>query len=143
MSKYARIDSGRVVEIISPLFYDSGEEINISDRFTPEFVLTLVNVTDVTPGPIEGMTYDGSSFAEYVEPVPTPQELLISNGAIRDALLSSAYVYIAPLQLSIALGDASDDETTEAKAWQAYTRALKALDLSVQDVSWPVAPSYA
>ncbi|RAS35870.1 hypothetical protein BX591_104200 [Paraburkholderia bryophila] len=51
MRTYARIDSGFVVEIIQPMTDADGNEIPIVDRFTPEFVATLVDVTDSSPMP--------------------------------------------------------------------------------------------
>ena len=55
MSIYARIQNGIVAEIIEPMFYDEGEsegqEVPIANRFHPEIVATLVDVTSVTPQP--------------------------------------------------------------------------------------------
>ncbi|MBB5547546.1 hypothetical protein GGD70_007906 [Paraburkholderia fungorum] len=55
MSIYARIQNGIVAEIIAPMFYESGDskgtEIPIADRFFPNIVATLVDVTSADPQP--------------------------------------------------------------------------------------------
>jgi hypothetical protein len=51
MKTYARIVSGAVFEIIDPVSDASGNEVPIDERFTPEFVATLVDITDVSPRP--------------------------------------------------------------------------------------------
>jgi hypothetical protein len=62
MKTYARIDTGTVVEIIQPMQDAQGNEIGIDGRFTPEFVATLVDITDANPVPQERWSFDGSSF---------------------------------------------------------------------------------
>jgi hypothetical protein len=51
MKTYARIEDGLVAEIIKPMTDGDGVEIDVADRFTPEFISTLVDVTAVTPSP--------------------------------------------------------------------------------------------
>ncbi|CAN7471726.1 hypothetical protein [Paraburkholderia hospita] len=62
MKTYARIDNGIVAEIIKPMADSEGNEIPIAERFTEEFVSTLVDVTDVAPQPSDWWTYDESTF---------------------------------------------------------------------------------
>ncbi|WP_176048138.1 hypothetical protein [Burkholderia sp. BCC1644] len=66
MSTYARIGSiggvDMVMEIIHPIEDDEGNEIPVTERFTPEFVATLVDVTSVAPTPDQWWTYDGNEF---------------------------------------------------------------------------------
>ncbi|WP_175980071.1 hypothetical protein [Caballeronia zhejiangensis] len=66
MKTYARLDNSVVAEIIQPAAWPAdmpevgGEEIPIAQRFTPEFVSTLVDVTGVAPAPQFGwVTTDG------------------------------------------------------------------------------------
>lgn len=66
------------------------------------------------------------------QPEPTSQ---------RDSLLAVASQAIAPLLLSLQLGDATDEETASAKAWQAYVRKLKTLDLTTEPIAWPKQPA--
>jgi len=47
---------------------------------------------------------------------------------------------MAPILVSLQLGDATDDDTLNAKAWQAYYRELKLVDVTVAKPEWPVAP---
>lgn len=63
MKTYARVERGMVLEIIAPMTYMSGQEIPIEERFVPEVVETLVDVTNVTPEPACWWTYDGSKFS--------------------------------------------------------------------------------
>lgn len=65
MKTYARIDTGVVVEIIQPMQDGAGNEIPVEDRFTPEFVATLVDVTGMNPAPDQRWTYDGSNFTPF------------------------------------------------------------------------------
>lgn len=51
MHAYAQIQGGVVMEIIQPLTALDGTEIPIGQRFTPEFVATLVDVTNISPMP--------------------------------------------------------------------------------------------
>jgi hypothetical protein len=62
MKTYARVVSGIVMEIIEPMTDNAGNEIPIANRFTSEFVATLVDVTSVSPAPTCWWTYDGSKF---------------------------------------------------------------------------------
>ncbi|WP_146123967.1 hypothetical protein [Burkholderia multivorans] len=72
MKTYARIDNGVVAEVIRPRTYDedgpidpatgypkwtAGDEIPISDRYHPDFVALLVDVTGDSPQPQEGEPY--------------------------------------------------------------------------------------
>ncbi|WP_286898902.1 hypothetical protein [Achromobacter sp. UBA2119] len=59
---YARIENGMVVEIIQPMFFDDGSEIPIELRFTPQFVATLINVSDENPMPDVWWRFDGERF---------------------------------------------------------------------------------
>jgi hypothetical protein len=74
-------------------------------------------------------------------PPPTAEEILAGNQSQRDVLLSAASVAIAPLQLAVSLGEATDAETASAKAWIAYSRAVKAVDLTVAAPAWPAPPA--
>ena len=62
---YARIDNGKVVEIIETLGH------NIEDMFTPNLVATMVEAGE---GMVVNGTYDGSVFGPEPEPTPPTQE---------------------------------------------------------------------
>jgi hypothetical protein len=140
MSTYVRTESGVVQEIILPLLNDDGVEWPIEERFTPEFVGSLVDVTTVIPQPAAGWNYDGSTFSAPVVPIASADEVLDSNTTSRDALLSLASTAIAPLQMAVSLGEATEAETALAKGWVAYSRAVKAVDLRQSNPTWPTAP---
>lgn len=44
MKIYARVDNALVVEIIPPYVNESSEEVPIEQRYTAEFVLTLMDI---------------------------------------------------------------------------------------------------
>lgn len=150
---YARIESDRVIEMIFPATYDAdsadgqdpaykaGDDIPIERRFTPEFVATLVDITDLSPAPEEGWTYDGSTFAPYVAPPPSAAQILASNTAMRDTLLSQATAAVAPLQDAVDLDEATDSETALLKKWKQYRVAVNRVDLTQAIPVWPTAPS--
>lgn len=153
MKSYALIRDAVVAEIIPPSTYDedspegvepawrAGDEIPIGDRFTPDLVATMVDITSVTPIPGEGWAYNGSAFSEPVERGRTPDEILALNTATRDALLSQASTGLAPLQTALLLGIATDAEKARATAWVTFTRAVDAIDLSQSAPTWPTPPS--
>jgi hypothetical protein len=69
MKTYARIENGVVAEIILP----HPEGWPIEDRFTAEFVATLVDVTGLKPMPSEAWVYDGEKFS--LPPAPEPFQI--------------------------------------------------------------------
>lgn len=153
MKTYARIEDGRVAEIIAPMSYDedspdglrpgwkAGDEIPIEVRFHPEIVAALVDVTSIDPKPEQTWMYDGSSFAPYVAPPPSPAEILAANTSTRDALLAQATMIIAPLQDAADLDEATDAETALLKKWKQYRVAVNREDLTQASPVWPANPS--
>lgn len=158
MKTYARVDSGKVVEIIAPVTWDidvitpgvdggpdvvvhhSGDEIDIADRFTPDFVATCVDITDLDPQPQQGWTYDGSSFAPYVAPPLTPEQILAANTAVRNQYLAAATLAIAPLQDAVDIGEATSADTAMLTAWKTFRVAVNRVVLTVQNPTWPTPP---
>jgi hypothetical protein len=61
---YARLENNVVQEIIKPLLYDDGTDIPIELRFIPEFVATLVDITNEQPMPDERWVYLDGEFTE-------------------------------------------------------------------------------
>ncbi|WP_455154501.1 tail fiber assembly protein [Cupriavidus campinensis] len=102
------------VRVEGGLFYDaSGSELG---PYPP-----LVPTDDITP-------------PRYV---PTAAELL----AMRNALLGSAAVQIAPLQDAVELGVATANEKALLLAWKQYRVDVSRTDLDVQPVVWPTSPA--
>ena len=58
---YARIDNNTVAELI-----DLPEDVAPADAFVPGIAATLVDLTDISPVPYGGWTYDGKSFGPPV-----------------------------------------------------------------------------
>jgi len=69
--RYARIENGRVVEIIEPAFDDEQNEIDIEERFASGIVATL---EEEGPGMVLNGTWDGINYG----PQFTPAELFNS-----------------------------------------------------------------
>ena len=141
MKIYARVDNSMVVEIIPPYVNESSEEVPIEQRYTAEFVLTLVDITEVSSMPLEGWTYDGLAFAAPIAHVPTAAEIIASNTQQQASLIAFAAQSMNPVMVALQLGNATDEEIAIAKAWQAYYRALKEIDMSAAEPEWPSAPN--
>lgn len=141
MKTYARILDDKVVEIIQPYAGPDGIEVPVEDRFTPELVATMVDITGVTPQPVEHWTYVDGIFEPPSVYQPTPEEIIVINQRIQFNLLNNAAQSMAPVLVSLQLGDATDGETLIAKEWQSYWRDLKLVDLTVTNPEWPTPPS--
>lgn len=87
-----------------------------------------------------GWTYRDGEFVPPPVIPPTPEEILLRNQQTQTNLVTMAAQEMAPILVSLQLGDATDDETVIAKEWQSYYRALKAVDLTVEDIQWPERP---
>ncbi|KVN23559.1 tail fiber assembly protein [Burkholderia pyrrocinia] len=87
------------------------------------------------------LVIDASGQPSILPPLPpTPAQIVAGNTQRRDALLRQAGTALAPLQMAVALGDATDDEKEAARRWVAFTRAVKAVDLAVAEPVWPTEP---
>ncbi|MBU9211804.1 hypothetical protein [Burkholderia multivorans] len=63
MKTYARILNGEVVEIIGPAKNLDGDEIPIEERFSPDFVAELVDITGISPIPEQQWAYSEGVFS--------------------------------------------------------------------------------
>lgn len=63
MKKYARIENGIVVEIVEPATWPDGSEIAVEDRFAPDFVASMVDISTFDPAPQVNWLYDGKVFS--------------------------------------------------------------------------------
>ncbi|MCO8643827.1 tail fiber assembly protein [Burkholderia multivorans] len=92
----------------------------------------------------ERLTVDDSGSPKLLPPLPpTPGQIVARNTAWRDELLERASVALAPLQMAVALEEATDEEREIARQWVAFARAVKNVDLSLIDPVWPAAPEIA
>lgn len=93
MKTYARIDNGSIAEVIPPVVYEeddpldppsykAGDEVPIEKRYTPEFVATFVDITDLNPMPGPNWSYRDGKFAPYQPPLPTEAEISANNSAM-------------------------------------------------------------
>jgi hypothetical protein len=158
MKTYARIENGRVVEIIGPMSYEcdslpppseeaaagwlnfkAGDEVPIERRFPPEVVSTLVDIAGSSVK--AGDVYGNGIFAPFTPPLPSPVEILARNTATRDMLLAVATSRIAPLQDAADLGMATAAETSALTTWKQYRVAVNRMDLTTTAPNWPIPPS--
>jgi hypothetical protein len=160
MKTFARIDTGRVAEIILPMSYDvdaplapnpenppegwpafkAGDEVPIDKRFSPDIVAALVDITDVVNVKV-GDAYSGGQFLPYTPPPPTPAEVLARNTRTRDDALSLATKRIAPLQDAVDLDMATAAETAALASWKRYRVDVNRVDLNSVSPNWPVEPA--
>jgi hypothetical protein len=87
---------------------------------------------------------DDQRYLDFLNPPfvpPTEAEITAANVAQQDVLITQASQVMAPILVSLQLGDATDDETLLAKAWQVYYRALKLVDCTVVSPEWPTPPT--
>lgn len=82
---------------------------------------------------------DGVFVAPTVAP-PAPEDILRTNTATRDSLLSQASQAIAPLQDAVDLDDATPAEAALLKKWKQYRVAVNRIDLVLLAPAWPSAP---
>lgn len=157
MTTYALIENGTVVNVIEwdgvaytpaiDAIFDSDGNIVTpgvpASGWSPSDGVTPVQVEDGDV-PHIGLGYDATSRFEQpaapVVPSPTAAQILAANTAMRDQLLSTASIALSPLQMAVSLGEATDAETASAKAWVAYTRLIKAVNLTLASPQWPQAP---
>lgn len=142
MRTFSRIEKDTVAELFPPPGFPVElipEDGDIRSLFHP--TLIWVEVTDLYPRPAVGWTYKAGVFSAPAPYVPAPDEILTANKMQLESLQAAASQVMTPLLLSLQLGDATDAETTQAKLWQAYSRALKAVDLTIDSPVWPTAPA--
>ena len=63
MKTYVQIYLGYVSEVIHPRVDDDGNEVQIHERYTPQFISTLVDVSLAPTQPQVGWSYDGKNFS--------------------------------------------------------------------------------
>lgn len=140
MKTYARIFDGKVVEIILPIVGDDGVEVPIELRFTPDYVLSMVEITGIDPIPQEAWTYVDGVFAAPVPRAPTQQEIEATNSMEKSSLKLAASQAMTPILMALQLGDTDDAVTLKAKAWRSYYQNLEAVDVTVAVPNWPEPP---
>jgi hypothetical protein len=114
MKTYARIESDQVVEIVVPMTDADDNEIPIEERFHPEIVATLVDIT-ARPDVQVGWTYSNGAFAapEPVDQNPVPQ--LVSMRQARLALFNAGILQEVNNAIANMAGPTGDEARIE---WQ-------------------------
>lgn len=77
-----------------------------------------------------------------IDPLPPTQDELVAMANNKKAgLIAAATVAIGPLQDAADLGIATDEETSELKAWKTYRVILSRVDTTrTSDIVWPSPP---
>lgn len=153
MKTYARIDGGKVVEIINPEVFDAedptwingqpsriGQEKPIEVRFHPALVENMIDVSDMEPQPSYGWTLEGGDLIPPTPYQPSPEEVIIGNTTLRDLYLGQATLALTPLQYAVDFEVATDEEKERLVAWKKYMIALNRINLTVENVIWPEHP---
>lgn len=88
-----------------------------------------------------GWSYTGGAFAASPVTPSSPEVVKATNASYLDLLQAKASQSMTPLLISLQLGEASPSEVALAQAWQAYSRALKDVDLNEEMPAWPNPPT--
>lgn len=90
-----------------------------------------------------GWSYVSGEFVAPPEPElppPSPEEILAANTGVRDSLLTSATLAIAPLQDAVDLDMATEAEVAALKKWKQYRVAVNRVVLTESNPTWPTTP---
>lgn len=138
--KYARVVETRVAEVIEPMYDELTQEIiDISLRFTPEFVETLVVIPE-NQDVVEGYAYIEGKFSLPIAPKPSVEETVETNKYQRDSFLRFAAEKISPLQFAVDLDIATTNEQDQLISWKKYSVYVNRVDLKIQNPVWPEMP---
>ncbi|MDY7559979.1 tail fiber assembly protein [Pseudomonas sp. CCC3.2] len=107
---------------------------------------TETKLTSIFGGPQDPDAYPNQGVIEdtdqrYLDFFNPPIDVAAVNTVRQSELVAAASLVMAPILVSLQLGDATDEETLSAKAWQAYYRALKSVDVTVKSPAWPELPA--
>lgn len=144
MSKYyASISENDVViEIIAPFVEDRPDgpyEWPIEERFPPDFVAALIDVTDLDPRPEQQWTYDGTTF--HPPYIPSVDHVINNTADLNGFRAAVVPTVLSAIIEAIDFGDSTDPAVLRVKIWQEYFKALSAVDLTKAEPVWPPLPS--
>lgn len=134
---YALLQDGLVSEIIPPFQNESGDYVPIDERYVPEFVAQMVDITNIKPAPQQGWTYDAKKGFAAPVAAAAPSE----TAAYRDGLLTYAALRIAPLQDAVDMGEATSAEQSALTAWKTYRVAVNRVGVTDGTPVWPIQPA--
>lgn len=144
MRRFVRIEGGAVAELLPPADFPSElipENGDIRTLYHPEFAVLLQEITDLIPQPKMGWSYKDGAFEAPVQYVPSTDEIHSANKMVRDQLLQTATLAIAPLQDAVDFGKATEAETELLQRWRQYRLEANRADLSVMSPDWPTFPA--
>jgi hypothetical protein len=136
---YARIVGNVVVEVIPTMLDEAGETIEISQRYHPDFVATLVEIPKNTTV-MEGDSYEDGIFSPPKTYEPSIEEIILLNKQQQDYLLSVTALRLAPLQYAVNLGIATEQEQSQLISWKEYSVYVNRVDLTNLNPDWPHPP---
>lgn len=133
VTTYAVVEDGEVVNVVA---WDG-----VTPWEPPEGSQVVSIPSDVNAG--IGWAYIDGVFAAPPPPPVQPksaEQILAENTAARNALLDAATRAIAPLQDAVDIGEATDDDAANLKAWKTFRVAVNRIVLTVDSPTWPSPP---
>lgn len=138
MGMYAIINEATMI-VENVILWDPVESPNYQPTEEGQIA---VEFFDDNPAGI-GWRYDNGNYIRPPAPPPIPQtaeELERFRKLEKERLMREASIAMTPSFMALQLGNATDQETLLAKAWQQYYRDLQAVDVSDEDATWPTPP---
>lgn len=127
--------------LVNVFAWNGNEDVSTGGWQVPDGYSAVVVPDELAAVVSIGWTYLDGEWSAPPVPPKTPEQILNENQSAQASLINVASVAMAPVLVSLQLGDATDEETTLAKAWQTYYRAVLAVDLTVENPIWPVPPN--
>lgn len=155
---YVRVTDGIVRETVQPFFNERGEYVPIQERFVPEYVDSLVEITGMDPAPTDWWLYSDGVFSPPPPPPgPTEEEQLAMQSAklqgftqLASSQKTALTNRVGTLNDAIELEMATPEEvaelpvrTTQLTAWKKYAVLLGRVTTQpgwYSVVEWPVQP---
>lgn len=148
MKTYALIEDGLVSQLVPPYVNPDGVDVPVEDRFTPDMVAMMVDITDMDPQPQPGWTYDGTTFAAPVVTPPDNTQLAADARQQRDALFRTVSDPGTLMALRAVRLATTPAETTYAQGklaeMDAYAVALQGIAEQAGfpvTINWPTIPT--
>jgi hypothetical protein len=148
MKTYAFIEDGKVSEIIPPYVNPEGVDVPIEDRYTPNMVAQMVDITDLDPQPQQQWTYDGSVFAAPVPPgldlvllaanARYQRDFLFSTIADPGTLMAQRAIRLATKQADITY---AQGKLAEMDAYSVALQTVPDQPGFPLTIDWPIAPT--
>ncbi|OBU12154.1 tail fiber assembly protein [Morganella psychrotolerans] len=121
-------------------FIDAYSDFNLSDAVEVD---DSVYLEFITPPVGKIRIAGGDGFPAWGDIPPLTKEQLVEQaGTKKQCLMAEATVSMAPLQDADDIGEATDEELAQLKAWKKYRVMLNRVDTSLgADAVWPTPPA--